>query len=79
MKAILNNIEYDTDTAEQLANVTHTLDLFADGARQYVQSVYKNCDGRYFLRLQTSDDDYIVPLTEAEADAYLYKYGRKRI
>ena len=79
MKAILNNIEYDTDTAERLADVTHTLDLFADGARQYVQSVYKNCDGRYFLRLQTSDDDYVVPLTGAEADAYLYKYGRKRI
>lgn len=79
MKVTLNDILYDTDTAARLANVTHTLDLFADGARQYVQSVYKNCDGRYFLRLQTSDDDYIVPLTEAEADAYLYKYGRKRI
>lgn len=79
MKVTLNGILYDTDTAARLANVTHTLDLFADGARQYVQSVYKNCDGRYFLRLQTSDDDYIVPLTEAEADAYLYKYGRKRI
>ena len=79
MKAILNNIEYDTDTAERLADVTHTLDLSVDGARQYVQSVYKNCDGRYFLRLQTSDDDYVVPLTGAEADAYLYKYGRKRI
>lgn len=79
MKATLNGIVYDTDTAERLADVTHTLDLFADGACQYVQSVYKNCDGRYFLRVETSDDDYVVPLTGAEADAYLYKYGRKRI
>lgn len=79
MKATLNGIVYDTDTAERLADVTHILDLFADDARQYVQSVYKNCDGRYFLRVETSDDDYVVPLTGAEADAYLYKYGRKRI
>lgn len=68
MKATLNGIVYDTDTAERLADVTHILDLFADGARQYVQSVYKNCDGRYFLRVETSDDDYVVPLTGAEAD-----------
>ena len=40
MKATLNGIVYDTDTAERLADVTHILDLFADGARQYVQSVY---------------------------------------
>lgn len=79
MKATLNGIVYDTDTAERLADVTHILNLFTDGARQYIQSVYKNCDGRYFLRVETSDDDYVVPLTGAEADAYLYKYGRKRI
>lgn len=36
MKATLNGIVYDTDTAERLADVTHILDLFADGARQYV-------------------------------------------
>lgn len=40
MKATLNGIVYDTDTAERLADVTHILDLFADGARQYVQSVF---------------------------------------
>lgn len=44
-----------------------------------LRHAYKNCDGRYFLRVETSDDDYVVPLTGAEADAYLYKYGRKRI
>ena len=75
----VDGIVYDTDTAERLADVTHILDLFTDGARQYIQSVYKNRDGRYFLRVETSDDDYVVPLTGAEADAYLYKYGRKRI
>ena len=79
MKATLNGIVYDTDTAERLADVTHILDLFTDGARQYIQSVYRNRDGRYFLRVETSDDDDVVPLTGAEADAYLYKYGRKRI
>ena len=78
MKATLNGIVYDTDTAERLADVTHILDLFTDGARQYIQSVYRNRDGRYFLRVETSDDDYVVPLTGAEADAYLYKYGRKK-
>lgn len=59
MKATLNGIVYDTDTAERLADVTHILDLFADGARQYVQSVWQ----RFCFRKTDGECCFVVRKT----------------
>ena len=72
MKSIINGVEYNTESAELMCTVEHTLQLLNGSVSAYTNTVYQAASGEYFLHTKTDDDEYILPLTPEETDKYLH-------